>query len=450
MINPESILNNEVINYIKSRRWFSNKNDEITGVSVYDSFNVDNFLLLILKFQTNMGSYLYYFPVSIGSGEILISCQDNNKIYDAFYSKDYADAILRLFMSETELKGKNGILGFIKTQFFNFNNSNNFATIRAEQSNSSFIMGNIICKNYRFLQYGENPDIRMSVVLIKNGFDNVPAPMGYAVYTSRSGNIYLINISEYIYNSIDLWSYSNKKISSICSEASDYSELEKKIKGFLTGMAGDLGTLTGRMHRVLFYSGEEDFIPVLATMDDFYSVMEETINNLRESGLIEDSIIESLKNKLNIMIKSLDYTGIYKIRIHGDYHLGQIIYSEKYYVIDFEGEPLRKLSERSVRQIPLRDVAGMLRSLSYLIYSSSCIRPDDINEILDNVSVKFVNAYKNVMCSIGIMPEYLFNSIDLFLLQKASYELLYEIKNRPSWIGIPLNEIKRIYKKLCL
>jgi maltose alpha-D-glucosyltransferase/alpha-amylase len=148
-----------------------------------------------------------------------------------------------------------------------------------------------------------------------------------------------------------------------------------------------------------------------------------------------------------------------RLRCHGDYHLGQVLFTGKDFVImDFEGEPARPLSERRIKRSPLRDVAGMLRSFHYAAYAGilsreerGLVRPEELGlmEVLAKfwyvwVSVAFLRAYFEVAIPGKFIPqtgEELRVLLDAYLLEKAMYELGYELNNRPDWIRIPLQGI---------
>jgi maltose alpha-D-glucosyltransferase/alpha-amylase len=146
-----------------------------------------------------------------------------------------------------------------------------------------------------------------------------------------------------------------------------------------------------------------------------------------------------------------------RIRIHGDYHLGQVLFTGNDFVmLDFEGEPARPLSERRIKRSPMRDVAGMLRSFQYAAYtallSGSALRPQ-VTETLTPwadrwyqvISVSFLRGYLGAMEGSDLLPhrpEELENLLVPFLLQKAVYELGYERNNRPEWLIIPLRGIQ--------
>jgi maltose alpha-D-glucosyltransferase/alpha-amylase len=152
---------------------------------------------------------------------------------------------------------------------------------------------------------------------------------------------------------------------------------------------------------------------------------------------------------------------ILKIRIHGDYHLGQILFTGKDVVIlDFEGEPARSYSERRLKFSALRDVAGMIRSFHYAAYGSLFLegvtRPEDIADLVPYsemwshyMSGFFMRAYLDYAKGSGLIPENKDDiklMLDVFLLSKAFYELNYELNNRPDWVMIPLKGILSIHE----
>ena len=145
--------------------------------------------------------------------------------------------------------------------------------------------------------------------------------------------------------------------------------------------------------------------------------------------------------------------GLLAIRVHGDYHLGQVLWDEgDFYIIDFEGEPARPLTERRARQSPLRDVAGMVRSFSYAVYARLAVwqerHPEDAGRLVEwarfwEACVKsvFLHSYQAAANSAMFVPQEtagLDASLRLFLIEKALYELRYELDNRPAWVHIPL------------
>jgi maltose alpha-D-glucosyltransferase/alpha-amylase len=151
-------------------------------------------------------------------------------------------------------------------------------------------------------------------------------------------------------------------------------------------------------------------------------------------------------------------------RIHGDYHLGQVLYTgNDFVIIDFEGEPARSLEERRKKRSPLQDVAGMLRSFHYAAYAP-LLQQADAHKTIDEklqalgnwghywqkwVSAAFLKAYLDLVGNCPIIPgrrDELALMLDAYVLDKAIYELGYELNNRPSWLRIPLGGIAQLFQ----
>ena len=145
--------------------------------------------------------------------------------------------------------------------------------------------------------------------------------------------------------------------------------------------------------------------------------------------------------------------GLVAIRVHGDYHLGQVLWDEgDFYILDFEGEPARPLAERRARQSPLKDVAAMMRSFSYAAYARLAVwqerQPEDADRLFDwarfweaSMTAIFLRSYQAAANSAMFVPQEasgLEALLRLFLIEKAVYELQYELNNRPAWAHIPL------------
>jgi maltose alpha-D-glucosyltransferase/alpha-amylase len=178
---------------------------------------------------------------------------------------------------------------------------------------------------------------------------------------------------------------------------------------------------------------------------------EDVQEEAREVLDLEKTITQQLRGVLGGKLEAK------KIRIHGDYHLGQVLYTGRDFVIfDFEGEPARALSERRLKRSPVRDVAGMIRSFQYAAYApllkDSSFRQEDIPRLMPwgelwymYVSGIFLRGYLEALSGKGIVPEdpeRINEMLVPYLLEKAIYEMGYELNNRPDWLIIPLRGIK--------
>ncbi len=435
----------DILNYIKNKRWYEDKSINEKHVEIYDYININNFTILILKIDFDDKYSLYYLPLFLSELEfdnkIAFFNIDNKKInvYDAFYFQEFAEFIVKNIGENT----KYDKIQFIRTEFFRNNNFNNFKTVKSEQSNSSFIINSMIIKNYRYLYYGNNPDIFMALKLNENNFNNVPKIYGYMLYKNNNKTIYLANAMEYLENSVDLWSYYTNYLN------------DKNFTDEIIKLTDNMGYVTGNMLYNLSKINETDFTPELMNINDISYIIGNIDNYLKKSleymnknNINYDNILKNanMDNIRKIAYKILKNNNIMKTRVHGDYHLGQVLlYKNNYYIIDFEGEPVKSMEERNKKLSPLKDVSGMIRSIDYLI---GYFNTNDYN-LLNTVKNRFMENYIKIISKSNIFKinnDDLLKLLDIFLLEKASYELYYEINNRPSWIKIPLNYIENILK----
>jgi maltose alpha-D-glucosyltransferase/alpha-amylase len=195
-----------------------------------------------------------------------------------------------------------------------------------------------------------------------------------------------------------------------------------------------------------------------------FQLMRKNLSSLR-GPVLEDAIqVLDHQNEILNRFRSLLSRKIlaYRTRIHGDFHLGQVLYTGRdYVIIDFEGEPARPLTERRIKRTPIRDVAGMLRSFHYAAYTSlfgklgsAIVRPEDVAAMepwarIWNVwiSSTYLNSYLLHAQAGGFLPaerESINILLNVYLLEKALYELGYELNNRPDWVRIPLTGILQL------
>ena len=265
----------------------------------------------------------------------------------------------------------------------------------------------------------------------------------------------------------------------ILSLPKDLPSLAKETIGPYLTSAQLLGRRTAELHTALASDTEDlDFSPepfsfmyqtsLYQSMRSFttrtFQLLHDRLNDvpesLKEDALhalqLEKSIIERYQ-----LIRSQKISAV-RMRCHGDYHLGQVLYTGKdFVIIDFEGEPARSISERKLKRSPLQDVAGMIRSFHYATHSvllrqvTLATRAEDDMPVLQQwaqywyvwVSVAFLDAYLDNIKSADLLPkdpEQLKILLNAFLLEKAVYEIGYELNNRPNWLIVPLRSIAQL------
>lgn len=371
---------------------------------------------------------------------------------------------------------------------------------RGEQSNSAVLYDNILfLKLYRRMEEGVHPEVEIGKFLTERTDFNQVAPLAGVLEYRRVGSepITLALLQGFVQSQGDAWTFTLGEVtqfldrvlahrdevqSPASAEAGSPAagettglapELLELMRGFYAEMVAVLGRRTAEFHLALS-SRQEDaaFAPEpfgLLYQRSVYQSMRsrarKTLDLLRRNltKIPEDLRSDAeavLGHEQDILAVLHQFTGekfaAWKTRIHGDYHLGQVLYTGKdFVIIDFEGEPVKSLTERRLKQSPLRDVAGMMRSFFYAPYAvlmqRSQIRSEDIPYLVPwaetwyryNAGV-FLAAYKDSLAGTELIPKDPAQAdvmLQTFMLDKAIYELGYELNNRPEWVGIPLKGI---------
>ncbi|MEJ2313997.1 MAG: maltose alpha-D-glucosyltransferase [Nitrospirota bacterium] len=429
-------------------------------------------------------------------------------LYDSMYNQGFRENLLRLIAHSRRLRGSQGDLVFLPGRKFRSilgkGPTPSSQVLKVEQSNTSAVYEDkFFFKLYRRLEEGMNPDPEISRFLTdRAGFPNI-APFAGAVEYRRKGfeTSVVALMQGLVQNQGDAWIHTLDSVSRYCERilalkpserkvpevpdsllGLDFSaiphQLQELIGGVYPEVAALLGKRTGEMHLALASSpGDPDFGPEPFSMLYQRSVYQSMRSLARRvmlalgkaqrkipEGLGQDvkSILSAEKKILarfgRVLEKKFEST---KIRIHGDYHLGQVLYTGKdFIIIDFEGEPARALSERRLKRSPLVDVAGMIRSFHYATYGAlfmhASVRAEDVAELepwmepwYHWISAIFLNSYLKAVQGSTIVPgeeadlEALLNA---FILEKAVYELGYEMNNRPDWVAIPIKGIQHILR----
>ena len=375
--------------------------------------------------------------------------------------------------------------------------------VGAEQSNTSIIYGGqFILKLFRRLEQGTSPDLEIGRFLTEQGFAHTPPLAGAVEAVPSAGTdqepITLAILQGFIPNRGDAWSYTLEELDGTYTRAAatpgappppTSAHLLDQVGaatppalaaliGPYLGAAQLLGRRTAELHRALAADpANPAFAPVPLTMADQRTLFEgvqrlidvafRQLNDhlaalpeatRQEAGTVlgrRDAILARFDDLLNRELAAL------RTRVHGDYHLGQVLYTgQDFMIIDFEGEPLRSLAERRQKHSPLKDVAGMVRSFHYAAYaalfsrrhaaaSSDPSAPADgwADAWYQQVSARFLGEYLQVATPGGFLPAAradLQILLDAYLLEKAVYELIYELNNRPDWVRIPLQGIEQL------
>lgn len=374
------------------------------------------------------------------------------------------------------------------------------ALMKREQSNSSVIFGDrLILKIFRRLQEGINPDLEIGrFVTEKTSFSQIPPLAGALEYRGGTNEPITIGVLQgLVPNQGDAWRYTldslRRYFEDCLTRQTDATNLPlpqqhivdlvdkgipiaaQEMVGAYLASAELLGRRTGEFHVALASDPDdplfapEPFTPfyrrslfqsMRTLAKEAFSLLAKRFNDLPNDVQADAAKALDLEKEVYTRLRSildLKITGM-RTRHHGDYHLGQVLYTGKDFVItDFEGEPARAISERRLKRSPLRDVAGMLRSFNYaavFALKTENFRPEDVFKLNPWsrfwslwVSVGFLKSYIDATANAGFLPkskEELKALLDIYILEKAVYELSYELNNRPDWAHVPIRGIVEI------
>ncbi len=313
----------------------------------------------------------------------------------------------------------------------------------AEQSNSSIVFGEQhVLKVFRRVEPGLNPELEMLRFLSTRDFGNVAALAGWYEYCGELVHATLGVMQEFVREARDGWELA----------------LDDPV-GVLARLP-ELGRATGEMHSLLASDMNDPAFAPEEPSPDALSLLTATIDEQIErafldlpGGVVALDPIRGRAEEVRDRLQAMSHVGVggRVIRHHGDYHLGQTMLRDAGWIIlDFEGEPARSLAERRRKRSPLRDVAGMLRSFAYAASALELLRgvpaPDDWEE---HARAAFLDAYLD-----SVEPSLLPTGraatdklLAIFELEKAVYELGYELNNRPDWVPIPVAGIVRLLEE---
>lgn len=499
-------------NYIINKRWYGGKSSTLKYIEVVDFFKISSkmntYFGVLLEVNFKEAFYQHYFmPIAFMTQEEL----DTNTIIapvkmnglsgflvDALHQEDFKKLMFDKIVNATEKS--DSIVKFHKGVKLEDKEYLSSKFMGVEQSNTSIIYNsNLVLKIFRRIYISMNPDYEISRFLTERmDFKNSPAYMGSISVVLTDGNITLGLMQELVPNQGDAWQFMLNEVDGIfdnlkhkkinISKLPDI-ELFKRLKvnevpHEIIDWAGlsifmriqKLATRTAEMHIALGSDVHETaFTPTTYNSDysvwlknrltyQFQNRLNILENNLHKlEGLSLELANQFLDNKKEIrkLFLDFDWTKMKseRIRIHGDYHLGQVLVNgDDFCILDFEGEPESTIRDRKVKQPPLKDVAGMFRSFHYAIYATIFNNGEKYlyeqeelfkaGEILFKYFVGvFLQTYTDVSQSenlnIGYRKEIDF-LLKYCLLEKAVYELGYELNSRPRWAVIPLTGIASI------
>ncbi|EKD25966.1 MAG: hypothetical protein ACD_79C01427G0001, partial [uncultured bacterium] len=430
-------------------------------------------------------------------------------LYDAFYDSNFQAYLFSLIKDSQNLISENQLIT-LKGECFkselktNWDNIISSQILKTEQSNTSILFENrFFLKAFRKVENDINPEMEMNKFLTLKQFKNIPRFFGSITFKDEETNISSVFgiLQEFIPSQGDAWTLTlneiklyfervlarkneNPALPSIptsfyqCGYSSSPELIQNLIGSFYAERAKLLGIHTAEMHISLLDSTDAAFsmeeFNLLYQRSIYQSIrvsVRKTISSLSDKiksfdpniRILAENIINNEKIFLAKIKKLLDIKiDCFRIRIHGDYHLGQLLYNGKdFYIIDFEGEPLRPIGERKLKKTAIRDIVGMVRSFQYAVYhtlyKSSTFREEDIVYLknwggvwYEYIFRYFIRGYFQKATNTQLLPEseeQFALIMEAFLIDKLFYEINYELNNRMDWIIIPLKGLTDLIEK---
>jgi maltose alpha-D-glucosyltransferase/alpha-amylase len=513
--------------YMRRQRWFQGKARPIRSASVADLLPLGengNYALALIEIDYVDGDpELYALPLGFATGgdeeqvrrqrprcivarsSIRSDGGGQGVVYDAATEPAAASALLELITGRRRVRGNAGELEGDGSLPRGIDTAAlHPMPMSVDQSNTSIRYGDtVLLKLFRRVEDGESLDLELGRFLTERGFIGAPRVMGALEYRKGDGSSRTVGVlQEFIANEGNAWRFtldslgtfyeqvstSNSKAPQVRARTADLiafahrgpDALAQATIGSYLEDARVLGRRTAEMHVALASGTDQDFAPESFTL--FYQrSLYQSMRNLagrvflmlaRQRGSLAEDVqkrvdeILTLEERLFARFKMLIDHKIdaVRIRVHGDYHLGQVLFTGNNFIItDFEGEPARALSERRLKRNPLRDVAGMIRSFEYAAstalrteWASAAVSSAD-TEMLASwsrfwyawVSAAFIQAYLEIAQPAGLVPtqdESLHVLLDSYLLEKAVYEIGYELNNRPDWLVVPAEGLLQLLR----
>jgi maltose alpha-D-glucosyltransferase/alpha-amylase len=486
--------------YLGKRRWFAAKDQKLQSAHLVHlvPFPLADREILLTEIETQVGDSVarWQLPLSIWWEDdptvalptqlALARVRRVNRVgllTDGFAVGAFAQSVMAGFAGRRRIETDDGEIRFEATDRMDDVTVGHDADINwlsAEQSNSSLIIGDVaILKLFRRVVGGPHPEAEMSRFLTEHGFANTPPLLGEMVRVNNDGMRHTLAVAQgFVRNQGDAWTWTLDWLTRALSNLAGAEEAEAADPAQFAdydAIATLLGRRLGEMHNVLAQPSDDPaFTPEQADHETARMFAERAERQFTSacaaieaqtdmeagSAANAEKLLAGRQSVISAVHQlARNVEGAALTRIHGDLHLGQLLVSSgDLYIIDFEGEPARPLDERRRKTSPLRDVAGVIRSLDYAAAvvrrrsrasqaPLSGARSDAfLDTFLQRANTAFAAGYADVVDGTsGVMDSDL---LKLFLLEKAAYEICYEAANRPGWLDVPLQGLVQLVDRL--
>jgi maltokinase len=455
-----SFLDQQALNdWIVAQRWFASKTREVSHIEIADSVTLRAesplLVLCLVEARFPTGTHETYQvplglrPVEEGWSERVILEADGWTVYDALADPAAGRELLARMRSNSEFQvGEDEFLfrwapNATETATTDPGGTVDVRPVGVEQSNSSIVFGDeLIMKAFRKVEPGVNPELELLRFLSAHGFPHIASLAGWYEVEGRLIDATLGILQEFLHGFRDGWELALDELTT------DPERLLDKLEA--------LGVVIGELHSALgsdnadpAFSPDEPSMEALSILTaDVDEQIERVFLDLPETDATAPLRGRGQDVRERLSTLSHVNAGGKVIRTHGDLHLGQTMLGDRgWVVLDFEGEPARPLPERRLKRSPLRDVAGMLRSFSYVTAGARILRGVQAPEGWEELArERFLTGYHRAVDSSLLPPgqQATDQLLAVFELEKAVYELRYELNNRPDWVAIPVAGIVRL------
>ncbi|MGH7311735.1 MAG: maltokinase N-terminal cap-like domain-containing protein [Candidatus Rokuibacteriota bacterium] len=440
--------------WLPRQRWFAAKTRRLTTLAVADTIVLAGGVLAIVEVGLDDGTRDRY-AVPIGNDSATAPIAD--ALDDAAFCRGLLDLVAR----SGAVSGEHGEVRGVPTAAFPAGLPPLPARrVGGEQSNTSVAFGDrLIMKHFRRLADGPNPEEEMTRFLTERArFPHTPRLAGHLEYRRAGARATLAVVQELVTGARDGWEWVLSGLDAFYQDARRAPALDparvRSLAGPTLTALERLGAVTGALHRALASDATDPaFAPEPITAADVAAWTSDVARRLASAGAALGSPSPVQEADLELGLRSL--RGVDKIRHHGDLHLGQTLYREdtgEFVIIDFEGEPLRPLAERRRKHTPLRDVAGVLRSIDYAAVTTRPLGLEDWAAAWQAEGAHVITAaYRRAVSGARFVPpddDDFARALAVLELEKAAYEVVYEANHRPAWVAIPRAGLVRAAARL--
>ncbi|HEY6483298.1 MAG TPA: maltose alpha-D-glucosyltransferase [Steroidobacteraceae bacterium] len=485
--------------YIAAQRWYAGKGTPIVSARLGDNGEWETahgrWMAGVFEVESAAGKVLYFLPFAIAYEDTEESRWQKLQpgaiarvrrqatvgvLADATSDENFCRSVVEGIGAGTEIRTERGVVRLSATRVYDEIRGDPAAPLSitataGQSSNTTVRVGDqFFLKFYRRLQSGINPELEIGRYLTEIvRFPNIVPVAGAAEYRNSGGTpVTLALLQAFVTNQGDGWDYTVNYLARFLEERRTEVALHGDVHGIYFELMKTLATRTAELHRALATPtpdpafapepiGEEDLASWRATTRaQAVSTLDRLAHDTAQlpTAVLPDA--QALLDRRDALLKRIDAMLVgtpdgLKTRHHGDYHLGQVLLKRNDFVIvDFEGEPGRTLAERRLKNSPLRDVAGMLRSFAYarrtamqrcaLQTTEDCSKWEPLLERWEaDTRQVFIATYDSIARASGLYRtwEAVAPLLQLFEIEKALYELRYELDNRPDWVGIPLHSV---------